>query len=149
MNKAFVKEPEQTGSGSCPRCRSAGQPVGAVTLDAMLPPEVRRGLSDAAFFCPFAQCEVAYFDGFERMVPVTALPHPVYPKSPDAPICACFGLTRDEIDQDVREGVVTRTKECVNRAKSADARCSTLAANGRSCVADVQGYYMRARGSGK
>ena len=29
---------------------------------------------------------------------------PVYPKDPDAPICACFGLTRLDIEADVREG---------------------------------------------
>jgi hypothetical protein len=147
MNKAFVKEPEQSGSGSCPRCGSAGLPVGAVTLDAHLPAAARRGLADAAFFCPYARCEVAYFDGFERTVAVAALDKPVYPKMPDAPICACFGLTRDDIEQDVREGVVTRTRNCVARAKSVEARCSVMAPSGHSCVAEVQRYYMQARGT--
>ena len=73
---------------------------------------------------------------------------PVYPKDPEAPVCACFGLTREDIEQDVREGVVTRVKAILEKAKSSEARCSKLAANGQPCVAYVQKYYMQCRGGG-
>jgi hypothetical protein len=73
----------------------------------------------------------------------------VYPKDPAAPVCTCFGLTRADIEQDVREGVVTRTKAVLEKAKSAEARCAETAANGHSCVAYVQKYYMQCRGSKK
>ena len=83
-----------------------------------------------------------------QLLPLAALPggvlrrlradHPggrssqaVYPKDPAAPLCACFGLTRAEIEQDVREGVVTRTKAALGKANSPQARCSERAANGR------------------
>jgi len=145
MNKAFVKEPDTTGSGSCPRCASLGTPVGAATLDAQLPPEARRQLADAAFFCSYPACEVAYFDQFERFVGVAALPHGVYPKDFGAPICACFGLTLEDVELDVAEGVVTRVRAAVERARSPDARCTTASAIGRSCVAEIQGCYMRLR----
>jgi NAD(P)H-nitrite reductase large subunit len=88
---------------------------------------------------------VAYFDSFERVVLAADLKRPVYPKDPNAPICACFGLTRAEIEQDVREGAVTRTKAVLARAKCPEARCTQMAANGRPCVAFVQKYYMRCR----
>jgi hypothetical protein len=88
---------------------------------------------------------VAYFDSFERFVLATALSRPVYPKDPAAPICACFGLTRQDIEQDVDEGVVTRTKAVVEKANSPAARCSQMAANGRPCVAYVQKYYVECR----
>jgi hypothetical protein len=67
----------------------------------------------------------------------------VYPKDPTAPICACFGLTRDDIEADVREGAPTRTKAVLQKAKSPEARCMHTAANGRSCVAYVQKYYLQ------
>jgi hypothetical protein len=145
MNKAFVREPEQSGAAHCPRCGSAGQAVGSVTLDAQLPAGVRGALGDFAWFCPFLRCDVVYFDDFERVVPTSEFDRPIYPKSPEAPICACFGLTTDDIERDVREGVVTRTKAGVQRANSAEAHCSTAAANGVSCVAEVQRCYMRLR----
>ena len=75
------------------------------------------------------------------------LNRPVYPKDPDAPICACFGLTRHDIEADVREGVVIRVKAIIEKAKSSEARCYQMAANSQPCVAYVQKYYMQCRGA--
>ena len=148
MNKAFVREPDQADE-HCPRCGSLGQAVGRVTLESHLPPEARGQLSDFACFCPYPPCEVAYFDMFERVVPISALLRPVYPKDPDAPICGCFGLTCEDIEQDVREGVVTRVKALLAKAQSADAHCASKAANGQSCVPEVQRYFMKCRAAGE
>lgn len=145
MNKAFMREPD-SATEHCPRCGSLGEPVGRETLDAQLKPELRRELSEFAAFCPFPQCEVAYFDQFERVILAADLGRPIYPKDPNAPLCSCFGLTADDVDQDIDEGVVTRTKALIQKAQSAAARCSELAPNGRSCVTEVQRYYMKRRG---
>jgi hypothetical protein len=148
MNKAFVREPDHTVE-YCPRCGSQGQPVGWDTLRAHLPAEQRSKLAQSACFCPSPQCEVAYFDMFDRIVPASALSGPVYPKDADAPLCACFGLTRDDIEQDVREGVATRTRAALEKAQSAAARCTELAVNGRSCVAWVQKCFLECRALGQ
>lgn len=142
MNKAFVREPDQT-SEYCPLCGTQGETVGSETLEMHLSVEQRSRVSPRANFCPSPSCEVAYFDGFERVILVSDLSRAVYPKDPNAPICACFGLTREEIEQDVAEGVVTRTRAILEKAKSAEARCVRHAANGRSCMAYVQKYYMQ------
>jgi hypothetical protein len=144
MNKAFVREPEPTAE-YCPRCGSQGQSVGGETLATYLSSDQRRKISEPANFCPSPKCDVVYFDSFERAVLTTDLARPVYPKDPAAPICACYGLTRDDVEQDVREGVVTRVRAILEKTKSAEARCSHLAANGRSCEAYVQKYYMQCR----
>jgi hypothetical protein len=148
MNKAFVREPDQTAD-YCPRCGTQGEPVGEKTLATYLTQEQRGRLSEPANFCPSPQCPVAYFDSFERMVLAVDLQRPAYPKDPTAPICACFGLTRADIEQDVEEGVVTRTKAAVERAKSPQARCAEMAASGQPCVAHVQKYYMQCRSGGR
>lgn len=145
MNKAFVREPDRNAD-YCPRCGSEGEPVGAETLAHHLPDELIRRVAEVANFCPSPRCPVAYFDSFERVVLADELPVPVYPKDPSAPICACFGGTCDEIERDVREGVVTRTRAMVEKAKSPAARCRQAAANGQPCVAYVQKYYMRCLG---
>ncbi len=119
--------------------------MGGITLRAHLTGEQFAQIADPANFCPSPQCPVAYFDGFERVVLAAVLGRPVYPKDPNAPICACFGLTRADIERDVREGVVARTKAVLERAKSSQARCLEMAANGRPCVAFVQKYYMQCR----
>jgi hypothetical protein len=144
MNKAFVREPDQT-TDYCPRCGSQGEPVGGKTLAAYLTEEQQGRLAEPANFCPSPQCPVAYFDAFERLVLAVDLRRPAYPKDPAAPICACFGLTRADIEQDVKEGVVTRTKRALERAKSPEARCLETAANGQPCAAYVQKYFMQCR----
>jgi hypothetical protein len=148
MNKAFVREPDQTGPANCPRCGSLGTTVSAQTLDAWLSPGARRTLPETANFCPFPRCEVVYFDHFERVITVDEVARSVYPKDPSAPLCACFGFTLDDIEADLAENGVARTKALVARAKGADAHCLTAAADGRSCVAEVQRCYMRLREGG-
>ena len=102
-------------------------------------------MAETAFFCPYARCQVVYFDMFERQVSVNALRHPVYPKNPQAPICGCFGLTAADIEADVHEGGVKRVRELLAKAKSPAAQCRTLAASGECCVGEVQRYFMKLR----
>ena len=129
---------------NCPRCGSPGLEVGAETLDARLAPAVRTKIADAGFFCSL-RCEVVYFDRFERVVLVGEIERPIWPKDVEAPLCSCFGLTRDDIEADISEQGVTRVKQLVAQAKSPEARCVTLAPSGHSCVAEVQRYFMKRR----
>ncbi len=144
MNKAFVREPEQTVD-NCPRCGSKGNVVGVEALKSYLTDEQRRQLAEPVNFCPSPKCGVAYFDVLERVVMAAELARRVYPKDPTAPICACFGLTRQDIERDVEEGVVTRTKAVLEKARSPAARCAQMAANGEPCIAYVQKYCMECR----
>ncbi|MDG2128570.1 MAG: hypothetical protein P8K08_11300 [Fuerstiella sp.] len=143
MNKAFVREPDFDGRVYCPRCGSLGVPVHRETLDHHLRKQSRPCLGDAAWFCDFARCNVGYFDQFERAVEVEELQTSVYPKNVDAPVCACFGFTLDDIEADVLDGTPTRIRELLARSQSPDARCQTLSADGRCCMREVQRLYTR------
>ncbi|MGQ0636141.1 MAG: hypothetical protein ACT4QC_16130 [Planctomycetaceae bacterium] len=144
MNKAFTKEPDALDA-RCPKCGSTGAAVYRETLESHLAPETLAQFTDSAFFCPFARCAVVYFDLFDRVIEESAVTTPVYPKNPQAPLCACFGLTCDDVDRDLAEGTVARTRACVERAKSPAARCAVASPSGQSCVAEVQRYYMKRR----
>ncbi len=147
MNKAFIREPDETGDLHCPACGSLGTAVVRETWQAHVAAPDETQLADAAFFCPYDKCDVVYFDMFERMVRTEALRHGVYPKDPQAPLCGCFGLTVADVEADIREGGVTRVRAIVEKAKGPDARCRTQSPTGQSCVADVQRCYMKLRGS--
>ncbi len=142
MNKAFVREPEFDGKAYCPQCGSLGAAVNAATLDYHVPAAIRARLGDAAWFCGFAKCEVAYFDLFESSVSVDELAARVYPKDADAPICACFGFTIEELEADVSDGTPSRIRELLAKSKSGDANCRELAADGQCCMREVQRIYM-------
>jgi Zinc binding domain len=145
MNKAFVREPDDDGRAYCPRCRSLGQPVGPGPLDTHVWPESRAKMHDAAWFCGYPHCEVAYFNQFEAVVTTGELRAPVYPKDLDAPICACFGLKYDEVEADVAEGTPTRIRDLLAKFKTPTANCATLAADGKCCIGAVQELYMKLR----
>jgi hypothetical protein len=145
MNKAFVREPEDDGRAYCPRCKSLGIAVEAGPLDTYIRPEFRVKVGDYAWFCNYQHCDAAYFNQFEVVVAVDELKSPVYPKDLDAPICACFGFTYDDVDADAREDVPVRIRELLAKSKSAEANCRTLAADGRCCMTAVQALYMKLR----
>ncbi|HEX5443019.1 MAG TPA: hypothetical protein VFW87_04280 [Pirellulales bacterium] len=146
MNKAFVKEPEDTGDRHCPRCGSLGVAVGSTTLDAQLPPDERRKLGESAWFCPYPRCEVGYFDSFDRWVGSDLLLHPSYPKDPTAPLCPCFDFTCEQVEADVAEQGAQRVKQLLARSKSPEARCTTMSPSGQCCMPEVQKYFFRLRG---
>jgi hypothetical protein len=145
MNKAFLREPDESGALNCPACGSLGIAVTRETWQQHVVEAARAGLAETAFFCPFPKCDVAYFDMFDRRLKTDSLARGVYPKDPRAPICPCFGLTTADIEADVREGVVTRTRANVEKAKSHEARCLAASPSGQSCVGEVQRYYMKAK----
>lgn len=145
MNKAFVREPDDTGEQNCPQCGSRGHAVGRETLTVHLSEEQCKGLAEQAYFCPFPRCAVGYFDAFERTVPAAAITGLTWPKDPTGPLCNCFPFTLEDIEADIAEGGVARVKAHVARANSPAARCLTAAPDGRPCVAEVQRCYFRRR----
>ena len=105
MNKAFVREPDQHVD-YCPRCGSQGQPLGR-EVEAHLPGQDGRGRRSCQLL-PIAVVLGTWCTSMLSSVLLTGdLSGPIYPKDPDAPICACFGLDPKDIEQDVREGVWT------------------------------------------
>jgi len=144
MNKAFVRESDST-EVLCPRCGAAGVETPRVTVEAHVPAEKRRSLAATAFFCPTPSCPVAYFDAFEATVPASELLKPVHPKSAAAPLCGCFGLTQDDVQADVEEGVPRRIRELLAKSKSPAAHCETASPTGRCCLPEVQRAYFKLR----
>jgi hypothetical protein len=145
MNKAFVREPEDDGRAYCPRCGALGRPVESGPLDTHIRPEARFKMQDTAWFCGFSRCDVAYFNLFGTVVLMDELRAPVYPYDPSAPLCACFGLTYDDVEADVRDTTPVRIRELLSQSKSSAARCHTLAPDGNCCIGAVQELYMRLR----
>lgn len=145
MNKAFVREPD-ADDVFCPRCQSLGDTVLPSAYEALTTPEQRKPLADRVFFCPASSCPVVYFDAFESAIELAELSRPVFPKDQTAPLCGCFGLTLEDIEDDVAEGVPQRIRDLLAKSKSPAAHCTTASVTGRCCLPEVQRVYFKLRG---
>lgn len=143
MNKAFMREPEPDGRAFCPRCQALGEPVGRANIDHHVQPTARSRFGNDGWFCSYPDCDVAYFDLYDRVILVEELREPVYPKSLDAAICPCFGFTREELDEAIELKSPAGIRELLAKSKTPAANCSVLAAGGRCCVTEVQKLYIR------
>jgi hypothetical protein len=145
MNKAFVRESDNTDV-RCPKCGAIGTPALRAAFDTHVTPEARRPLAASVYFCPTPTCLAAYFDAFEAVVLAGELTRPAFPKDPAAPICPCFGLTLDDIEDDVAEGTPSRIRALLPKSKSPAAHCDELAPSGHCCIPEVQRIYFKLRG---
>jgi len=143
VNKAFCREPDAVEPPRCPRCGGVGVQVTAATLAAHT--AAHDGLAEPAFHCGTDTCDVAYFDLLERSIPTSLARGLFWPKDLDAPLCACHGLSPDDVDEAVLSGDLDRVREVVRSATAPDAQCGMLAADGRPCAARVQRLFVRRR----
>jgi hypothetical protein len=150
MSRAFIKEPETPGPGcpSPPGCGGAGVPVPRVTLLARLGTDVAARFEGEACFCPDPACPVAYFDARGERATRDELLEPVFPKHQGAPLCPCFGVSREALEQLARRGDKAGMRAFLERTGSAEARCATRTADGRSCATEARRAFLRALGGG-
>src|SRR5262245_29387613 len=145
MSRAFGRDPETPGPTcpSPPGCGGTGVPVSSATLRARLRPDAAARFEEAAFFCPDPACDVAYFDGRLAWAARSELLEPAYPKQAGAPLCACFGVSREAIEELGRRGDKVAMRAFLERAASPEARCATRAADGRSCATEARRVFLR------
>ena len=84
---------------------------------------------------------------FEQTVRAVELLTPVYPYDPNAPICACFGFTLQDVEDDADESQPLRIRALLTRSQSPEARCQAVAVDGRCCMREVQRLYMKLKSS--
>lgn len=150
MSRAFIKEEETVGPRcpSPPGCDGAGVPVSHATLQARLGPAATARFTGETFFCPDPACEVAYFDAGGERAKRDELLAPAWPKSPSAPLCACFGVSRQAIEDFGRRGDKAAMRAFLERTASVEARCELSAADGRCCATEARRVFLRALESG-
>jgi len=145
MSQAFIREPDAP-EPRCPApsgCGGLGQSVTRASLVANVGEEAALVLGEELFFCPDPDCEVAYFDATGGRVGVDRLLERRWPKSLDAPLCACFGVTLETIASWAREGRTDQMKAFLERAQGPEARCLSRTHAGRSCVLDARRVFVR------
>ena len=145
MNKAFVKE-DNDRQPRCPEpdgCGGPGVSVSLTTLGAQVPEADAARLSDEVLYYDDPNCEVAYFDPWGASIPASRVSSPTWPKDPSAPLCPCFGLSREDVIEDAGRRDPLRIRELMKKAEGPDASCQTSTPDGKCCLTLVRRLYFR------
>lgn len=143
MNKAFVREPDESDHLRCPRCQSLADEVGPDTLAAFLPAELIGKLASGVGYCSKPECPVAYFDSLGQFFTRDQLTRPAYPKHPHAPLGGCLGISANLILADAAAKNPARVRSMLAQAQSNPLRCRTSCASGKPCTAEAQRLYLQ------
>ena len=118
----------------CPSCSQPGNPVGRITLKALLTADgLRRGLPAQPQYCDNADCPIIYFGtAGELSFTESELVVRVYAKQPNdpaTPVCYCFDVTVGAMASDrareLRESVALEVQagHCACEVKNPKGAC--------------------------
>jgi hypothetical protein len=89
-----------------------GTTVGNGPIERYVPGSLQDQMKNAAWCCSNAACDVVYYNMFEQTVRAADLLSPVYPYDSNAPICACFGFTLQDVEGDAEERSRLESEPC-------------------------------------
>lgn len=134
-NTLPVSAPER-----CPRCGTKGKKVERLTLMALLRPEARGRIADAAHrICLAAACDVVYFGVSDRFTRDDVNVRVGEKETaPDRLVCYCFDHTPAKIEEEIRETGRTTLADRIT-AEVAAGRCACEVTNpqGTCCLGNV------------
>lgn len=145
MNKAFIKEDDDK-EPRCPAPEGCGGPgivVPPETAAAQAPGTLLASFSREVLYCANPGCPTAYFDPWGASIPVTALTSVPYPKDPSAPLCACFGISPEDIIDDAERKDPSRIRDLIAKAEGPLASCATKTPDGQCCLPEARKLFMR------
>lgn len=141
---------KQTNGLACQRCGRPGKPVGHITVEALLKPELRAELNGTRYaFCETPDCPVVYFsvDGTRFTKDQIRVRAGLKEKEDPILVCYCFGVTERMIQEEIeRTGQSTASSRIRTEVKAGNCRCEVENPSGRCCLSEVN--RMEKRGAG-
>ena len=134
---------------ACAACRTAGKPVDALTVKALLTESALSRFEPVPYsFCPDSECEVTYFAQNGASFSKADVRVAVWQKEPIGlrMICYCFGENEadiaSEIDRSGESHAVDRVRAHISAGRCA---CKVRNPRGACCLGDVAAAVERMR----
>lgn len=125
----------------CRQCGYEGQPVGRITVQALLKPEARGEVNGSQYvFCETPTCPVVYYaaDGTRLRKEQVRVRVGLKETEDPVPVCYCFGVTERMIHEEVRRtGQSSASARIRAEVKAGNCRCEVENPSGRCCLGDV------------
>lgn len=136
---------------ACPATDRPGSPVHSASIDVLsLSAHGPHGPRSRWYFCPEASCLVAFYDDRGGTIGTDAIRTRVgsKPSSAPEPICYCFGVMKETIqDEARREGHSATARWIRERVRARECTCEALNPRRVCCLGEVQKAVKEARGS--
>ena len=150
------KVPVGTNKGKallCRQCGREGKPVGRITLQALLKPEMLGVVNGSHYrFCETPDCPVVYYadDGTQFRKDQIRVRVGLKETEDPIPVCYCFGVTEQMIRDEVqRTGQSTASARIRAEVKVGNCRCEVENPSGRCCLGEVIRAEKRAASESK
>ncbi len=134
----------------CQQCGRPGKPVGRITVEALLKPELRGHINGTPYaFCENPGCSVVYFaqDGTRFTKDQIRVRVGLKEKEDPIPVCYCFGVTERMIQEEIeRTGRSTASSRIRTEVKAGTCRCEVENPSGRCCLGEVSRVEKRGVG---
>lgn len=126
----------------CPRCRTDGKKVSAVTLNALVKDEIRERIAaDTEYsFCDAKGCDVVYFTASAETITTVQLAVAIGVKlaSGERPLCYCFGHSVASIKDEIRaKGRSDALDDIRQKMKDPGCACESKNPSGACCLGVV------------
>ncbi len=150
MSKCCV--PAHMGaSPTCPMNGKPTKPVGRITVEALVKPEIKAHLlPQPYYFCHDPDCDTIYVsEGGDHLITKDMLTVRVGIKETEDPIplCYCFGYERADIREDIRLKNDTDIETIIRqRVKAKECWCEEANPSGTCCLGEVAKAIKLAKG---
>lgn len=129
-------------SPTCPMNGKPTKPVGRITVEALIKPEIKvELLPQPYYFCNAPDCPVVYVsEGGEHLITKDMLTVRVGIKETEGPmpLCYCFGYERSDVQLDIRLKNDTDIESIIRqRVKAKECWCEEANPSGACCLGEV------------
>lgn len=141
MSKCCV--PTHSGASPlCPMNGKATKPVGRITIEKLIKPELKPALLPRPYyFCNAPDCHIVYVsEGGDHLLTKEMLTVRVGIKEivDPIPLCYCFGYDRADVWEDIRLKNDTDIEKIIRqRVKAQECRCEEVNPSGTCCLGEV------------
>lgn len=138
--------PNVREAGLCPTCGQKGKPVGAVTINALVRPELKPegGFPDGYYYPNPEDVTLYFFDSGLDAISKDDAKVRVGFKETEGPqlVCYCFEHTKDEIQEEFRAHGESRIEASIREKVTAGScSCEFMNPKGNCCLGDVRATY--------
>ncbi|ERJ11243.1 (2Fe-2S)-binding protein [Haloplasma contractile] len=124
----------------CPHCNTAGEKVKDETVTSLIITDSVIHNDNSYYLCLSSDCDVAYFDNNNTIIPISKLKVPIWFKKNSTPkyMCYCSKVTEDEVIDAIFNKNCRTVKDIVDKTNAMNiSNCIENSPTGKCCSRQI------------